>query len=292
MGFEMAAETNLIKKADLARVREVDFAERFAASVGDLTKLLGITRRMAKRDGSVIKATKASGTLLSGAVAEGDVIPLSKYTTTQVTLGEITLKKWRKSTSAEAIVERGYDQAVGMATDAMLADVQRSIRTDFVAYLANGTATATGVGLQAALADAWGKLTALFEDAGAKTVFLVNPLDAAEWLATAQIPAVRTFGFTALKDFLGLGTVILTTAVTRGSFYATVEDNLTLCYIPVNGAGLGEAFTSTSDATGLIGIHEEPNYERMTAEDTVTAGIALFAERLDGVVKGTVAASA
>ena len=78
----MAVEANLIKKADLARVREVDFTERFAASVNDLTKLLGITRRMAKREGSVIKATKASGTLLSGTVAEGDVIPLSKYATT------------------------------------------------------------------------------------------------------------------------------------------------------------------------------------------------------------------
>ena len=287
----MAAETNLIKKADLARVREVDFAERFASSLGDLTKLLGVTRRLAKREGSVIKATKASGTLQSGTVAEGDVIPLSKYETTQVTLGEITLKKWRKSTSAEAIVERGYDQAVGMATDAMLADVQRSIRTDFAACLAQGTATATGAGLQAALANAWGKLAALFEDAGAGTVFLVNPADAAAWLATSQISAVRTFGLTVLKSFLGLGTVILTTAVPDGTFYATVEDNLTLCYIPVNGAGLGEAFTFTSDATGLIGIHEEPNYERMTAEDTVTAGIALFAERLDGVVVGTVTAA-
>ena len=111
-----------------------------------------------------------------------------------------------------------------------------------------------------------------------------------DWLAGAQIPAVRTFGLTALKDFLGLGTLILTTAAPKGTFYATAEDNLTLCYIPVNGAGLGEAFTFTSDETGLIGIHEEPNYERMTAEDTVTAGISIFAERLDGVVVGTISA--
>ena len=286
----MAVEANLIKKADLARVREVDFAERFAGSVNELTKLLGIARKLPKREGSVIKATKATGVLAAGNVAEGEVIPLSKYSTAQVTLGEIVLKKWRKSTSAEAIVERGYDQAVGMATDAMLADVQRSIRTDFASCLAAGTGTASGVGLQAALADAWGKLTALFEDAGANMVFLVNPLDAADWLAGAQIPAVRTFGLTALKNFLGLGTLILTTAAPKGTFYATAEDNLTLCYIPVNGAGLGEAFTFTSDETGLIGIHEEPNYERMTAEDTVTAGISIFAERLDGVVVGTISA--
>ena len=259
-------------------------------TVNELTKLLGIARKLPKREGSVIKATKATGVLAAGNVAEGEVIPLSKYSTAQVTLGEIVLKKWRKSTSAEAIVERGYDQAVGMATDAMLADVQRSIRTDFASCLAAGTGTASGVGLQAALADAWGKLTALFEDAGANMVFLVNPLDAADWLAGAQIPAVRTFGLTALKNFLGLGTLILTTAAPKGTFYATAEDNLTLCYIPVNGAGLGEAFTFTSDETGLIGIHEEPNYERMTAEDTVTAGISIFAERLDGVVVGTISA--
>lgn len=286
----MSVETNLIKKNDLARVREVDFTERFAASFADLAKMLGITRKIAKREGSVIKATKATGTLLSGSVAEGDVIPLSHYGTTQVPLGEITLKKWRKSTSAEAIIERGYDQAVGMATDAMLADVQRSIRSDFLTYLASGTGTASGADLQAALANAWGKLTALFEDAGAGTVFLVNPMDAADWLANAPLAAVRTFGFTVLKNFLGLGTVILSSSVPKGTFYATVEENLTLCYIPVNGAGLGEAFTFTSDPTGLIGIHEEPNYERMTAEDTVTAGIALFAERLDGVIIGTVGA--
>ena len=40
-------------------------------------------------------------------VAEGETIPLSKYTTEAVNYGEITLKKWRKATSAEAIIERG-----------------------------------------------------------------------------------------------------------------------------------------------------------------------------------------
>ena len=44
----------------------------------------------------------------------------------------------------------------------------------------------------------------------------------------------------------------------------------------------------TSDETGYIGIHEEPDYTNMTASDTVVNGMTLFAERLDGVVKTTI----
>lgn len=72
--------------------------------------------------------------------------------------------------------------------------------------------------------------------------------------------------------------------VTKGKIYATAKQNLVLYYIPVNGADLSEAFTFTSDATGLIGIHEAPDYPHMTAEDVVASGLTLFAERIDGVI--------
>ncbi len=38
----------------------------------------------------------------------------------------------------------------------------------------------------------------------------------------------------------------------------------------------------------LIGIHEFPDYDRMTVNDTVMSGIKIFAERLDGVVVGAI----
>ena len=44
------------------------------------------------------------------------------------------------------------------------------------------------------------------------------------------------------------------------------------------------------DELGLIGMHEEPDYKTMTAEMVATSGITLFAERIDGVVKGTIGA--
>lgn len=286
----MAADPKLIKKADLARVREIDFTLMFTESLRKLTEALGVTRKVAKQAGTVLKTYNATGTLEEGKVAEGETIPLSKYTTKAVNYGEITLKKWRKATSAEAIIERGYDQAVGMTTARMLKDVQKAIRKDFFTFLGTGTGTATGAGLQAALAQTWGKLQTLFEDDDIQAVHFINPLDIADYLATATITTQTAFGMTYIEDFLGMGRVFMNSSVPKGTIYSTAQDNLVLYYVPVNGADLDEAFSFTSDETGYIGIHEEPDYTNMTASDTVVNGMTLFAERLDGVVKTTITA--
>lgn len=284
----MAAETNLIKSEDLARAREIDFTYRFSESIKKLMEALGVTRKIPKQAGTVLKAYKATGTLQDGNVAEGDLIPLSKYVTEPVSFDEITLKKWRKATSAEAIVEKGYNQAVVMTTDAMLKDVQKGIRANFFGFLGTGTGKATGDTFQATLAQSWGQLQVLFEDDDIQSVYFMNPLDVADYLATANISLQTVFGMTYVENFLGLGTVIFNSSVPKGKIYATAKDNLVLYYIPVNGADLNEAFSFTSDQTGLIGIHEAPDYTNMTASDTVVSGIVLFAERLDGVVVGTI----
>ena len=127
----MAAETNLITSADLVKAREIEFTYIFGNSIKKLMEALGVTRKIAKQASTVLKAYKATGTLQDGDVAEGDLIPLSKYVTEPVSFEEITLKKWRKATSAEAIIEKGYSQAVTMTTDAMLKDVQKGIRKSF-----------------------------------------------------------------------------------------------------------------------------------------------------------------
>ena len=95
---------------------------------------------------------------------------------------------------------------------------------------------------------------------------------------------------TYVENFLGLGTVFFNSSVPKGKIYATAADNIVLYYIPVNGADLNEAFSFTSDETGYIGIHEEADYTNMTASDTVVSGIELFAERIDGIVVGSISA--
>lgn len=293
----MSAEENLIKKTDLARVREVDFVYMFSENIKKLVEALGVTRKIAKQAGTTLKAYKAQGTLDDTVVAEGDTIPLSKYTTVAVNFGEITLNKWRKATSAEAIIDRGFDQAVGMTTERMLKDVQKKIRADFFGFLESaGEADAVsgevpgteveGATLQATLAQAWGQLQVLFEDDDIEAVYFINPLDIADYLATAQISTQTTFGFTYVENFLGMGTVIMNSSVDQGTIYATAKDNVVLYYVPVNGADLNEAFAFTTDETGYIGIHETADYTNLTASDTVICGMTLFAERIDGIVIG------
>ena len=140
------AEANLSKSANFARVREREFVEIFKGDLRKLTEALGITRKIQKESGSVLKVMKVTGTLADGSVPEGEIIPLSQYATTWEPIGEITLKKWRKSTSIEAINDKGYDQAVTRTTGKMLKQIQRAIRSDFFTFLATGTRTATGDG--------------------------------------------------------------------------------------------------------------------------------------------------
>lgn len=283
------ADANLIKNADLARVREQEFVEIFTGSIKKLMEALGVTRKIAKQAGYALKAYRAVGALEDGNVAEGDIIPLSKYETEPVDYGEIVLKKWRKATSAEAIIDKGYDQAVTMTTDKMLSDVQKNIRSDFFAFLATGTGEASGATFQATLAQSWGQLQVLFEDDTVNAVHFMNPLDVADYLATAQITTQNAFGMKYVEDFMSLGRTFFNSSVPRGKIYSTAKENIVLYYIPVNGADLDEAFAFTADETGYIGIHEFPDYTNMTASDTVINGMKLMAERIDGVVVGTIA---
>lgn len=288
------AETNVIKKAQIAKVREIDFAILFGENVKNLIKMLGVTRKIPVVAGTALKKLTVTGTLESGVVAEGDIIPLSQYATTYTTVAEATLNKWRKATTAEAILKGGYDQAVNETNKKMLLDIQKGIRSAFIADLANGTGTASGVGLQAALANAWGKLQVLFEDDDVQMVTFMNPMDAADYLGTANISVQSAFGMSYVENFLGLGTVIMTGAVTAGTFYSTVAENIVAYYVNVAEAnGLGDAFDFTTDPeTGFVGVHEEGNYTRMQEETVAVAGVTFFAERNDGVIVGTISSSA
>lgn len=285
----MAAETNLIKNNDLARVRQIDFVSQFGYNTKKLMELLGVMRLIPKQAGTMLKRHTVTGTLESGDVAEGDIIPLSKYTTVETPIGEVTLKKWRKATSAEAILDKGYDQAVDETSDKMLQDIQGNIRTGIVGSLTiDGQPTASGANTQAALADAWGKLAVIFENDAVETVYFLNPIDVASYLATAQITVQQAFGFSYVENFLGLGTVILNSGIAAGTFKATAKQNMVGYYVPANEDDLEKAFDFVSDETGLIAVHEYADYDRLTADSTFLSGIKIFADNAGGVIAGTI----
>lgn len=284
----MAAENNVIVKADMAKAREVEFVYRFVDNIKALQKALGITRPIAKQAGTVLKAYKADGTLEDGTlVPEGEVIPLSHYRTVPVSFQEIALAKYRKASTAEAIIGGAYSQAVVKTDAKALRDLQNTIKTRFYNFLATGTGVATGTNLQNTIAQVRAQLAIKFEDQDIQPVYFINPVDIGDYLGSAQIITQTAFGMTYFEDFLGLGTVIEAPAVPAGTVYGTVKDNIDLYYVPVNGAdGLGTGFDFTADQTGLVGIHHEANYQRMQVETVLVSGLTLFAERLDGVVIG------
>jgi hypothetical protein len=292
INLQLFADANMVTAADLAKVRDVDFAERFTTGLETLMKMLGVTRKIEKKAGEVLKVYKVTGTLADGTVAEGEVIPLSKYNTTYTAIGEAELKKWRKVTTAEAISEKGYGQAVNDTNDKMLRDIQQTVRNAFISFLATGTGEASGNGMQATIAQSWGQMQVLFEDTAIQVVHFMNPLDIADYLANAQISTQTAFGMSYVENFLGMGTVILASDVPKGKIYSTAAENIVCYYIPVTSSDMAQAFDLTADATGLIGIHTGATYNNLSAETVAASGVGLFAEKLDGIVVGTISTGA
>ncbi len=285
----MAVENKTIMQADLARVRMVDFNLQFTGSLRKMIEALGVTRKIAVQEGAALKMLTVTGTLENGTVAEGDLIPLSKYETVETPVGEVKLNKWRKATTAEAILKGGYDQAVGATTDKMVKDIQKTIRTGLFDFMATGTGTATGSGLQAALANGWGKLSVLFEDDAVETVYFLNPMDVADYLGTAQVTMQTAFGMTYIENFLGLGTVFLNSSVPQGTYYATAKDNIVMYYVNVGSGDIRASFNLTTDELGYIGINEYPDNDTARVLNLVMSGVTFFPERKDGIVVGTIA---
>jgi hypothetical protein len=284
----MAAENNTIMQADVS-TRVVDFNIQFAGNLNKLIEALGVTRKIAVQEGATLKMLKVTGTLESGNVAEGDLIPLSKYETEDVAVGEVKLNKWRKATSAEAILKGGYDQAVGATTEKMVRDIQKTVRGNLFTFMATGTGAATGSGLQAALANAWGKLAVLWEDDAVETAYFLNPMDVADYLGGAQVEMQTVFGMNYIKNFLGLGDVFLNSNVPAGKFYATAKENIVLYYVNVASGEIAAAFGLTADETGYIGINEYADKDTARVIDLVMSGVTFFPERQDGIVVGTIA---
>ena len=284
----MAAETNTIMQSDLARVRMIDFNLQFTGNLNKMIEALGVTRKIPVQEGAALKMLKVTGTLESGTVAEGELIPLSKYATEEVNVGEVNLGKWRKATTAEAILKGGYDQAVGATTEKMVKDIQKTIRSNLFTFMATGTGTAEGATMQAALANGWGKLSVLFEDDAVETVYFLNPMDVSEYLGSAQVTMQTMFGMNYIKNFLGLGDVFLNSSVPSGKFYATAKDNIVMYYVNVAAGEIKAAFDLTTDETGYIGINEYADKDSARVMDLVMSGVTFFPERKDGIVVGTI----
>lgn len=286
------AEANLITQEQMKRVREVDFVSQFSHnSLAKMIEVMGDIRKIPMMEGTTMYVYTTTGTLQDGNVPEGEIIPLSQYETKKTPVGEITLHKWRKAASAESIKKSGYNAAVVDTDKALLLDVQKGVRTrlfDFLNGEVTGSTTASGADLQSALADAWGQIQVKFEDDAAEAIYFCNPQDIASYLGAAQITTQNAFGMNYVQDFLGLGTVVTSSRIAKGTFVATAKKNFILYYLTMNG-DLAAAFDLTADELGYIGIKSGyQNEERAQIESLVMDGLEFMIEYAEGVIKGTI----
>ena len=295
----MAAIANTTKAENITiNVKEIDFISRFEQNWQALREIMGVMRPVRKQLGTKLVASKAEVTLQSGEVAEGDEVPFSQATVTPVVYEDLTLQKYRKAVTAEAVAKFGASVAVQKTDDAFLNELQGKVLDEFYAFAQTGTLTGTESTFQMAVSMAVTKVKDKFKKMRldySNIVVFVNTIDVGKYLGTAQISMQTRNGIEYFKDFLGANTVIVSSEIPEGKVIAIPADNIVLYYVdPADGdfAALGLNYTTGNGETNLIGIHKEGNYGRVMGETHALMGMKLFAEYIDAIAVLTVGAGA
>lgn len=290
----MTAKANLTKQAQFAQVqaREVDFVTRFGSNWDALMAIMGIMRPIKKQPGTKLTSYKASVTLQSGEVGEGEDIPYSLAAVEPVTYSDITLEKYAKAVSVEAVAKYGAEIAVEKTDEAFLNELQGVVLDKFYDFLATGelhpeVAPATW---QMALAQAKGLVLNKFQSMRktvTEVVGFANIMDAYNYLGAADITTQTAFGVTYVENFMGYRTLFLLSDafVPQGTVIATPVENIDLYYVDPSEsdfAKLGLEYTVDGE-TNLIGFHANGNYNTAVGEVFALMGMTLWAEYIDGI---------
>jgi hypothetical protein len=282
--FETEANVNVA--ADFEPAISIDHINVLVNGIKSLQELLGITSMKALDSGNVIRRWKTVVTKAATKAAEGEIIPLSK--TTRVALDPITLvlNKYRKQTTVEAI-QKNREIVLNESDDLLMKEVRSDIVGDFYDVVNGGQGTAkAGTGLQSAAAQVWGSLQVYYEDMDVTPVFFINPLDAADYLATATISTQTTFGIRYIENFLGLGTAIINSRVTPKTVVGTAVENLNGAYVPAGG-DTAEIFGLTFDESGLVGMTHGINTNNASVDTLIMTGVKFYAEDVSGIFKSS-----
>ena len=276
-------------------VREVDFVSRFARNWDALREIMGIMRPIRKTPGTQLRSYTASVTLESGAVAEAAEIPYSLASVTEAYKDDITIEKYAKAVSIEAVNKYGAEIAVEKTDDEFLVQLTLSVLTKFFTFLNTGELTGSAATWQKALAKAKGDVIDKFNKMR-KTVTdivgFVNVNDVYAYLGEAAITVQSQFGLQYVKDFMGYKTLFLLSEpdISEGTVIALPVENIDLYYVDPGDsdfAKLGLDYTVDGE-TNLIGFHAQGDYKHAIGESYALLGMTLWAEYLDGIAVVTV----
>lgn len=282
----MATDANLITKDDLI-AQSIDFTEQFQDGLQTLLRVMGVTRLTPMAQGSNIKIYKSEVTKADGAVAEGEIIPLSKVTKKLDHTLTLDFKKYRKITTAEAIQSTGFQGAVTDTDTKLMNDIHKDVKKDLFDFIGTGNTKAEGTNFQETLGAALGQLAVKWEDNDIQSVAFVNPIDFYANLGTSPLTLQTAFGLQYIQNFMGVNTVIMSGNVKQGTIAVTAAQNINYAYAAINGS-LSSAFDLTTDETGLIGVTHNPVNEALSYQTVIFLAGKLFAERLDGIVVSSI----
>ena len=290
-------KANLTITTDIrVRAREVDFVTRFTKNWDSLREILGIMRPIRKDPGTTLTASEAYVVLQSGNVGEGEEIPYSKAGVRPVAFEDLTLEKYAKAVSIEAVNKWGAAVAVQKTDAAFLNELQGNVLDRFYTFLQTGTLKSTETTFQMAIAMAIGKVVDKFKKMRrdyTNIVVFVNTLDAYRYLGAANLTVQNQFGIQYVKDFLGAQTMILSSEIPAGKVIATPAENIILYYVDPGDSNfkeLGLDYTVQGE-TNLIGFHANGNYNTAVGESFALMGMRLWAEYLDAIAVVTIGAS-
>ena len=275
---------------DVAPAISVDLASNLSEGIRSLAEILGVNDMYAMSAGTLVNIykSKTKGSLRKQP-ASGETVPLTEVERTAVS-PELSLDFYRKVVTAQAIQKAGRENALYDTDRALIGAIRKSIKASFFTAISAGTGTVTAqTTFQKQLAQAWSAVHTYFEDVDSEPVHFVNPADVADYLGTATITTQNAFGFDYVEDFLGLGTVIFSASVTKGTVISTAKANLRGAYVPANGE-VGTEFGMTADESGLVGICHKVNTSMAGIESLFMTGVKFYAEDLAGVFKGTMTA--
>lgn len=284
-----AAPDNMTGTAQVqTRAREIDFVTSFSKDLQALLDVMGITRMIKKENGSTLKTKKVTGTLQSGAVAEGDEIPLSQYQVEEVPFDTIRIEKYRKGVSLEAIAEKGYDAAVQSTDDEFKSDLINVVTGKFYTQLKAGSLVGHESTWQMAVAMAIGKVVDKFQKmkrTATGVALWVNTLDVYKYIGAADITLQTAFGFKYVTDFMGADVVFVSSEIPENVVVATPLNNLVAYYVdPGDSEFVKAGLQYTTDTeTGFIGFHAQGTYERAISDMFAIMGLRLFCEYQDAI---------
>ena len=271
-----------------AQAQEINAVAKFTSDLHNLLELLGKEDVNVVAPGTAFKIYKSSGDLSSETVAPKGLIPDSNISMDDGTIVEVTFEKFRNLVPIEDIAKKGYTVSVGGSTTAMMKKAQAKLRKSIIASTAiSGVGEENAATFQKKLSQAAAYVSKKFEDEAHTPIFFVNTDDAYDYLGEKNITVEQSFGIAYLKNFMGLGNVILDSTVEAGAVYGTACENLDIIAADVTKI---EGMALTTDESGMIAIHVGAKYDNGSIETVVYSGVKALPVYADRVVKVTTGA--